>query len=539
MLETKQQKQYFFTAITAIIILLIVSFWHHPDFVYHDTTNYNQKPTFDYNQYLASINVDPKASQQLFESVVSEQDVQNQVDQELETNRPIVPPPVDKNLIHLTSASGADSLVGYFSKAAGLIINFDDQASSTATTLFGPGQQDVSVNAAIAANQSLVNNLYQLEVPKEVLQFHQASLEVYLAYLSTLQKALDYSQSGATSTWPAVYNNYAVINSNMAIVREQVDRLSQKYNLAAVPLIKTTAKRNPWYQPQTAQAIFGIGDGAIVLGNIPDDIMQAVQQGLSSAFAKFATTFLNNLITAIEKNYKIANFLYYTDALVQGEYVNDYLSKYVASPLDRAMVTNFIPQFTCGQAKDVKKILQAKADQYLGFDPATVSPQDPNYYTKMAKIGDFMSSPDGWEVYYDSVAASAQTAAQQAANQELLSSGLKSPRDAMGQEIAQSLTSISGSMQAAFNAQLNLGIANAKETVGAIVSNITYSLFNNFVFKGAVVYKEQGSCVPVPQLQPVIPAAMAAYVTPSPVDTNAIQNQACSQIRGGCPTPSK
>ena len=61
------------------------------------------------------------------------------------------------------------------------------------------------------------------------------------------------------------------------------------------------------------------------------------------ALGQFMLSFMNKLATKIEQSYRISNFLYYSDALVSGEYVDDYLNKYVSDPVDRVMAKNFIP----------------------------------------------------------------------------------------------------------------------------------------------------------------------------------------------------
>ena len=267
---------------------------------------------------------------------------------------------------------------------------------------------------------------------------------------------------------------------------------------------------------KTADAAFGIGDTTIVIGDVPAAIEKAVREGLARAFANFAKEYLNKLITAIESNYKIANFLYYSDALLSGQYVNDYLTKYVNNPLDQQLIKRFIPQLNCGKSnEDIKKVLQAKAQVYLGYDPAKVDPKDPQYLQKMARAGNFMASPQGWQLDLEQIANQAEAAGQLAISRELASSGLKSPRDLVDKQISASLSAIANSEHSAILSVLNLGVIHVDSIVGQLVSSVLDSLFNKFLFKGAVVLKEQSACVAVPQLQPVIPSTPTDYHAPA------------------------
>ena len=163
------------------------------------------------------------------------------------------------------------------------------------------------------------------------------------------------------------------------------------------------------------------------------------------------------------------------------------------------MVKNFIPQVNCGNSKDYSSAFKAKADQYLGFDPNGLDPKDPNYYTKLAKVGDFMSQPNGWELYYKGIASQAQGAAEKAAGNELTSPGLKTARDPSGNIITPVEVSL-GVMRAAFQRYLSEGRSDQQSTVvERITGQITQQFLNSFVFQG-VVLQEQKTCISVPQV---------------------------------------
>jgi len=231
--------------------------------------------------------------------------------------------------------------------------------------------------------------------------------------------------------------------------------------------------------------------------------------------------------------------LYYSDALINGQYVNDYLNKYVNDNLDKAIIKKFIPQFSCGkQDQNLKAVFEAKAREHLGFDPNNVSPNDPNYYQKMASVGDFLASPNGWQIYYQDLAAQTQSEAEKAVEKELTSSGLKTPRNTIGSSISGSINSIISSEQASFTALLQLGISNADSIISNVVAKLTETLVNQFVFQGVTgnngniaVLKEQPTCLDAYQLNPVLPLPSTQYDQPSAPPSPA-QVQADGEVTG-------
>lgn len=190
--------------------------------------------------------------------------------------------------------------------------------------------------------------------------------------------------------------------------------------------------------------------------------------------------------------------------------MNDYLNKYVNDPLDRSLVKNFIPSVSCGNSQNLAPVFQAKADQYLGFDPASLNPNDPDYYQKLSRVGNFLSSPNGWQIYYEEVAGQANVAAQNAANQELTGNGNKSSRDVTGGILTTAQTTVDAN-RAAIQAMLSSGFAgdSGDPWTAKISSQITQTFLNNYVFQGTVL-KEQKACISTPVVTLVTPLPLMA-----------------------------
>jgi len=558
MLETKEQKQYFFAVISLIVVLVVVSFWRSPSFKYNDTTDYskvnqNILNSQAYLDYLNSVKVNKQASQDLFQTILTENDIKQEVENSLQVKQAIIPPAVDESKIKTSTANDAQAVNAYLSSSISQAYSFNTNSADLAKNLF-------SSNTAAQAElrpklETLTNQLYSIPVPRDAFPLHKALLTAYLSYNNLLDaakgfNASDYSQND--SVWPQVYKSYAIANNSTKIYTEELNKLAGKYNISYVQVNfyadASTGNRLQRLIIPEAQAFLGIGDFTFnfTLGDIPRIIMDAVKEGLRSAFLQFMGSMLNKLITKIEQNYVIANFLYYSDALLSGQYLDDYLNKYVTQNIDRQMVKKFIPQLNCGQQpQNLRPIFQAKANEYLGFDPRTVDPNDPNYYQKMASVGSFLASPSGWELYYKDLASQAQSQAEKAAEKELTSSGLKTPRDSIQSSISGSISNIISAQRASFTALLQLGINNAESLISNVVGQLTQTLVNQFVFKGVTnnggniaVLKEQATCVDAYQLNPVLPLPQTPYQPPSapPTPDEAIVDQCMllTSLSDGC-----
>ena len=466
--------------------------------MYHDTPSEQPKSSFDYNAYLASLHIDPQASRQLYQSIISEQEVKKQVEQALAVDQPIVLPAIPDSKLTTTNSQGQIAVKKYFDAIVAVFGGLRETSLPDAQNVFAIGTSADVIQKVIDETAGAVSQLYKIPVPTEAMAYHKAQLANLETYLDVLKLGQTYNGDDTVDPWPNVYKDYAIINEETQTVNAAFDQLDTRYHLTELYHSETVARAKGTVFIPAAQALIPVVD----VKKLAEDIYQ---EALATAFARFATAFLDKLITSIEQNYKIANFLYYTDALVSGQYLDDYLDKYVGNNLDKAMIKNFIPELNCGNPQDMKLIFKAKADQYLGFDPTTVSPKDPEYFSKMARVGDFLSSPQGWDLYYQDVADQARAAAQQAAQDEMTSEGLKAARDVTNQgSISTAVFTSLGALRAAFVSYLDIGNANAKSLAGKIASVAVQTFLNKFVFQGAVL-KEQKVCIGTPQVHPVIP----------------------------------
>ncbi|MBI3232167.1 MAG: hypothetical protein HYZ51_03765 [Candidatus Doudnabacteria bacterium] len=549
MLETKEQKQTFVGAAALAIILGLITLTSHPNFLYREPKqlfNANQEvvDARKYLAYLESLKIDPKASQELFQEILTQADIKKEVENELEVNQPLKDPQIETSKLAKSPYTDKQAVVGYLAELSGSALNFNNSAKANAGALFA--KEAGSLKQLKESQQKILREIYSLAAPKDAYKLQEAVAKAFSSYGSLIDASLAYAEGKTDKPWPNLYGEYSAINSQFKAASLEVNTLAEKYKIANLPIQPVyvfAPESKKFTLIKEAHALFGIGDVSITIGDIPRIIMDAIKEGLTASFSQFMGAMLNKLIAKIESNYLIANFLYYTDALVAGQYTQDYLQKYVSDQVDRQIIKRFIPQFNCGVSPgDLRPIFQAKAKDYLGFDVKSLRPSDPDYYEKLARVGDFMSNPYGWEEYYEGQAQEAKSEAEKAAERELTSPGLKTPRDTVNSVIAVSVNNIVSASRASLNSLMNLGISNAESFISSFVSQLTQNLVNKFVFRGVSaqggalgVLKEQRTCLAAAQLQPVLPLELTQYQTPpAPPTPEELLEQECAKYPRGC-----
>jgi hypothetical protein len=524
MFYNKEQKAYFIIAMVTMVILIIVTFVRPANFLFEDKTDYsarqkqNEAEQKEYKKYLDSLETSQQASQQLFKELVSEEDVRKTIEAELDINQKIPRPDIPTNTLQTIEQTGQDVLVEYFTKVVGMTLAENEQASGVLPGLFAPGVPADTFDQLSIRQNRLVKDLRGLPVPKEALEYHKAQILAFEHYGNLIRSAQSYARNSNAISWPDVYRNYLIINDQISTANNAFAKLNNKYNFSAILNKNFAATSVDSNLVPTAEAVFGIGDTTIVVGNIPEAIWRAVREALARAFARFAIETLDKLVSSIESNFAIASQLYYSEALGQ-VYVNEYLNKHVNNPLDKDIIKRFIPEFFClpQNREELTAIFTGKAKEYLGFDPTTLDPSDPDFYIKLAKSGNYLASPDGQELYYRDLANQAASAASDAATKEVLSPGLKSPRDLVNNQITKTLSSIFNTQAAAISGSISLGTNNVENIVGQMVAGIIENLLNKFVFSGAVL-QEQAVCLSIPSSKPVIPSTPTDYEYVPPSD---------------------
>ncbi len=499
-------KKYFLGIIGfLVVVLLVVTFVQPGNFRYTEqgVTKEDQAKAEalrkQYAEYLASIKPDPEASKKLFRELIDEKQLEKQVAAELKTNQKITIPEVANTKLNIVQETGQAPVDTYFRAVEPVVKQYALNTGAAAPRLFNDADPD---QVAIDTNAAL-EQLYKAPVPQDVLAFHKAEIGT-MEQIVALANTAEIVDEPKAEPWPKVYEQYAVINDQTKVLKDEFNRLDQKYAL--------TTPRGEGQKSVVDRSVFMVKSAEAFVGGpvvVVDDVWATVEkiarEALASAFANFMNKFLDKLITDIQENYYVANFLYYTDALVRGQYIDDYLNKYITDAVDQQLITRFIPQFNCADNKeDLAPIFIAKAREYLGFDPSTIDPGSSDFYSKMGRLPDLF--PEEQELNFRGAAQTAMIRANESAIiEQLTPTGTKLPRsDVLGKQITTTVASINAQLQAAFNAKLGLGTNNTQSVVSQLVSSTINQFVDKYVFKG-VVLKEQETCIQLPQLKPIVP----------------------------------
>src|SRR6185436_5550804 len=106
MLETKEQKQMFAGTMVLIILLATVSIWRQPFYggpkaspvAKQDITPAEAQAYLD---YLSTLRFDPKASKELFQTILTEDDVRKEVVTALKADEPMQKPSIDEGRLNI------------------------------------------------------------------------------------------------------------------------------------------------------------------------------------------------------------------------------------------------------------------------------------------------------------------------------------------------------------------------------------------------------------------------------------------------------
>jgi hypothetical protein len=513
-----------------IAILVAITAINPGSLGFKDKTDYDaqrklaEQQTKEYEALLADVAPDYEASQQLLKKIASEDIVRQEVESTLNVNQRVVVPAVLDSEINLAQRNDRAEVMDYANRLGSMIANYNEKAQGGVNQSFGENTDAATVASSAQATKALTENIRGLAVPKDAVEMHKAYLTAYRTYGSFLDTATQFAKGTNSEPWSTVYGQYSVINNRLTTATNEGNRLTQKYALN-VPMPEDLA-----LQQGTAN-IFGIKSANAQVGIITViDIKQAaelgIRAGLARAFAKFSVSMIDKLVAHIEKNFAIASQLYYSQDL--GRYYSvEYMKKFVSDPLDQDIIQKFLPQYFCVSPNkgELKKIFTAKAAANQGTD-IVIDPNDPEYLTKLARLGGDERNYSGWwEEYYTSLAATTQQQADAAATKEVLSPGLKSGRDLVNGQINKTMSSIFNVQESAISGAINLGNNNAENLVGELVAGLVENMINKFVFTpigggtsgsgGIGVVGESNVCLKVPQMKPIapIPAGQASLST--------------------------
>lgn len=467
-----------------------------------------------YAKLLAAIKPDREASRRLFKEVITEEEVKKIVETDLDVDQKIPQVGLKDSELAVAGFGGSVKVVDYFKTIAPGVREFAEKVRPITMQVFRGEAGEAELGMAKAKVNWLIQNFKASQVPTEAVAFHKAEILALESFKAVLTEANNYARGVNSKPWPEIYKNYVIADKQLSLATEEFQKLDAKYSIKTLALESRMSKYAAFTQLfsfKTAHAQFG--GPVTVVGNIPQQIKDGIEEAFASAYARYSTQLFDTLLSFVENEYRIVSQFLYGQA-VQEVYIDEVLSKY-SNAVDSQIIKRFIPMLTCGQEqnKTLRPFMEAKAKQYLGFDPENVSKDDPEFEKKMARVGEFLANPYGWETYYEEAARLAESEAEKAANKEIMSSGLKSPRDLVNKQISASLNVIEGSQLAALVSSMQLGSVNAQNIVSQLVTSALDTLANKFIFKGAVL-QEENVCLPLPVIDPVMPVDDQIIRTP-------------------------
>lgn len=520
-----QQKAIIGVAVLAIVVLLVTTLWSRPDFVYQVDPEQRQaeqdaqaKSLAEHRAYLASIKVSPVASSLIFDEVIDEDAVRQEIYADLGATKAVTAPQVRQADLNLQTDASQQALETYIAAVGGRLDAYHAQVLPGVESVLAELPDATLANAAADASAALVADLYKLPVPKPAAAMQASIVSTYTSNQQMFADARAAAkQIEPRGQWQHMAQTYATVRTQVAAMTDMAGELTK---LSAGGSIRADASES------SANIFIPVAQAGVptsIITDVPRKIEEFSRSALGVAIINFTRSALTKYAKNLEKNYLISSTLYYTNALVNTKYANEYLNKFVESPQDREMIKRFLPEFNCNRKNEeqLRRELRAKVVEYLGFDPKVggIDPLDPAFYEKLGKVGDLQGDPSasGYKIYYEALAGVAGAVANDAASKEQANKLVKVPQSADLKGIVMSLDSISNQQKAATNALFNIPVANA--TTGgwgfaSYMSNNTMAILKQFVIKGAVVVREQSACVPVPVLNPVIPGDFAPRRTP-------------------------
>ncbi len=527
-----QQKLIIGVAGLAVFVLLVTTVWSRPGFLYRPTSPEKQaelqKSQADslkeYRDYLASVHTDPIASSLIFAKVFDTKAIAQDIREQIGADKPAVIPKVNLTDLKVNNTADPAVIKDYVSKLQDRLAQYHGEVLPTLDNVLTDFPDVVLASNADNSAKSLLTDLYSQSVPKPAIPLHSAIISAYTTSEQMFADAKHAASLDApTGQWKHSNLAYVTTRTQVDSMNDIVKQLEQAYAFNAGDTSEG-GESNVFIPIAKAVPVS-------VIYSIPQTVSNFLRSALGVAIINATRQMLTKYITNTEKNYLVSNYLYYTNALVNSKYANDYLNKNIPDAKDREQIKKFLPEFSCGiqNEAELQKQMSAKAIEFLGFDPKYLDPADPDFYKKVVKTVDPKADTtgDGYRKFYESLATVASASANGAAFTEEIGPTKKVAQTADLKNIKVSLDNISGQQRAASNALFNIPVANA--TTGSFgfdkfMTNQVLGILKQFLIKEAVVIKEQQTCVKVPVVNPIIPGDF----TPNKIQPTEAEVQACT-----------
>ncbi len=465
-----------------------------------------------YEDFKNSPNDEQLASQALFKQLVSEQEVKAELDQMLGVNQVIEIPEVKDEEIRIAGTTGRAVFENYTENINSLVASYNEQLPEPEMIFAQPGNKP-AVERAIAVAAEYNRKLAALPTPREAIELQRGNLVIGRQMQQMFNMVANSNLENLDDPWPKeAYQHYAIMDNQVQYIQEKFDTINQKYaakglNILGIQIIKT------------AQAFAFIGS-----------VRDFLKDLWALLWARFVTFFISRTMTRLEQNLVVSSVMYYTDSLVAAQYVPDYLKKYVTGSdkgstpdIDKKILQKLAFSAGCNafnqttRGDNLKSVYSQQSRDYLGFVPSEVRFDDPNSYKKMADAADPNASPWMRKLMYEDRAAGLAASARESALVEQTGTQYKSARKAPeankkadpntpptpgnttastepSNSIGRPSDNFKSAVQASLQGLLDVGNGNPESLAAKIAAGIISVLFNNFIFKNALVIQDQLDC---------------------------------------------
>lgn len=220
-----QRHNYLITVGVLIILLALASLINnHQKKVVLKPANRN---TGTYSQTLET---NPVASSTIMQEAIDQNEIQSDISQTLQTGQKVDVPQISDSLLNI-QANSKSNVVKYLNSQDSLVSAYNSSTEDVTKNLFDPATKAADLDKAILQTQNIISSLYKLPVPKDALQFHKDTINIYQAYLNLMGEAKLYNLKEANDPWKNVYYNYALINELTANVDNEFAALKNSYSL--------------------------------------------------------------------------------------------------------------------------------------------------------------------------------------------------------------------------------------------------------------------------------------------------------------------
>lgn len=549
MQPVNQQKAIVIVAIVAVAALVATTFFSQGGVIFNLSDE--EKAAIEQHQeairasarFAAEDNVDEQASKIFWEQHLDKLEIAEEVNSDLGFNNggKYVLPSIDEKRVVVKDDESEQAVEKYYTEMSGIISKYQKDNENLYENAWALDPEPFIAYKLARLSENMVDDMYEVEVPRPALELHKSALlgvEAEAKYAEQNDLYIrDLLPRGGR--WTGTANAFAAFQESARGLEAETQKLAARYtNLAILP----DEPSGGFLEPKKAEAFLPAVPTQTVW-DWPRFIREALEAGVAYGTTTYVKNKVIEFVNTTEEQFLVRNYLYYTDAVINSKYADDFLNKYVQDPKSREVIKSLLPQYSCGQVDEAKlrQTLRDEALKQLGFDPKNLDPTDVAFYEKLLKASnpDTTSaalSSDGAILFNWSLAIATGDRASGAANLELIAPGKKVPiLNEANKKIAVSLdyitNKINSAMSSVFDLVLPTNSTKGYGSLAAVAISAVTDIISNLGITNLVVLKEQQTCVKAPVFNPIV--APSNGNIDIGIDQNYIRQ--CIQDPDNCP----